>query len=135
MKNGQKLLHKVRKTSPAFRSLAYPCCKTFTPGGYLLLAILVIKAKSAKNLSPPIFNFQYMFTSNFLYYVGPRYIMNTKTEMCQYVNFRKLRKFETADIKCFTVFCTVTVHTKSHSIHVNMILFGSFLALSPVPIL
>ena len=43
------------------------------------------------------------YTSNFLYYLEPWTVMNAKIKMRQYVIFIKPRKFDTANIKCFTV--------------------------------
>ena len=39
---------------------------------------------------------------NFLYYLGPWYILNAKLLMRHCVVFIKPRKFDTADVKCFT---------------------------------
>ena len=41
--------------------------------------------------------------SNFLYHLEPRYIMTAIIRIRQYVIFIEPRKFNTADIKCFTV--------------------------------
>ena len=39
----------------------------------------------------------------FLYHLEPWYIMTDKIKIRQYVIAIELRKFDTADIKCFTV--------------------------------